>query len=141
MAAFLLAVSGCSAGVAGSGDAEAIVDQIARMVPSARKTMAVVADNGSNHVLCRPDACDSQADFADSRLPPDTNLGGLHSGGTVEVFADGSRARTRLDHLRHTGMASAEYDYESGPAVLRLSPELRTDQAAEYAAAFMQITE
>lgn len=144
----MLAVSGCSpsAGATGPGDAQTIVDQIAQQVPTARKTVVVTVQNDPNKLLGTPNAYTSKTEFIDSRLDQGVDVvGGVPAGGTVEVFTDESKATARRDYLLGAAMAAsaasaaAEYDFVSGPILLRVSHSLTPSQAAEYKTALDKI--
>jgi hypothetical protein len=137
------AVSGCSSDAAGARDAESIVEEIAQRVPSAHETVVITAANDPDNLLGRPAAYTSKTEFIDTRLDQGAEvMGGVPAGGSVEVFADGSKVKTRRDYLREAAKAESlapEYDYVSGPILLRLSPNLSSDQAAEYETALSEI--
>ena len=68
---------------------------------------------------------------------------GVPAGGTVEVFADETKAKARRDYLRGAAKAASaatEYDYVFGPILLRVSSNLTPAQAAEYQTALDKIT-
>ncbi|MGI8817072.1 MAG: hypothetical protein ACR2G2_17795 [Pseudonocardia sp.] len=148
-AVIMLAVSGCSSssGATGAGDAQAIVDHIAQRIPTVRKTVVVTAENDPNKLLGTPNAYTSKTEFIDTRLDQGVDVvGGVPAGGSVEVFADKSKAEARRDYLRGAAVAesataaAAEYAYVSGPILLRVSHNLTPFQAAEYQAALDKIT-
>jgi hypothetical protein len=149
LAVLALAISGCSSGTgaADAGDAQAIVDKIVQQVPTARKTVVVTAANDPNKLLGRPNAYTSKTQFIDSRIDQGSGvdlIGGVPAGGSVEVFADESKAKARRDYLRDAARAesaAAEYDYVSGPILLRVSHNLEPGQAAEYQTALAKITD
>ncbi len=145
----VVSVTGCSPGPGGmgAGDAQAIVDQIAQQIPTAHKTVVVTAENDPNGLLGTRDAYTSKTEFIDTRLDQGVDVvRGVPAGGTVEVFADETKAAARRDYLRGAaqaaaaGAAAAEYDYISGPILLRISHSLSPTQAAEYQAALNKIT-
>jgi len=148
-AAAVLLVAGCSwaAPSTRASDAQAIVDQIAQQVPTARKTLVVTAQNDPNKLLGTPHAYTSKTEFIDTRLDQGVDVvGGVPAGGTIEVFADESQATARRDYLQNAAVAvaaasaAAEYDYISGPILLRVSHNLTPMQAAAYRAALNEIT-
>src|ERR1700712_5042015 len=143
-AVLLLAASGCSSssGGTGVGDAQAIVDQIARQVPTARKTVVVTAQNDPNKLLGTPNAYLSKTEFIDSRLDQGVDVvGGVPAGDSVEVFADEAKAKAREAYLKEAAKsagaagAAAEYDFFSGPILLRVSHNLTPEQAGQYESA------
>lgn len=144
-----LAVPGCSSGTAATsaGDAQAIVDQIAQQIPTAHKTLVVTAQNDPNKLLGTPNAYISKTEFVDTRLDQGVDVvGGVPAGGTVEVFADEAKAKARLEYLRGAAKAAsadaaaAEYDFISGPILLRVSHNLNPGQATVYQTALDKIT-
>lgn len=147
-AALVLTVSGCSTGSGvGSGDAQAIVDRIAQQVPTAHKTLVVTAQNDPNKLLGTPNAYLSKTEFIDSRLDQGVDVvGGVPAGGSVEVFADEAKAKARRDYLKGAAKsagaaaAAAEYDFFSGPVLLRVSHNLTPEQAGEYESALDHLT-
>jgi hypothetical protein len=74
-------------------------------------------------------------------------VGRVPASGTVNVFADEGRAKARRDYLRGAAKAAfadaaaAEYDYISGPILLRVSHNLTPAQVAGYQAALDKITD
>lgn len=147
--AAVLLVAGCSSTgpTARATDAQVIVDQIAQKVPTARKTLVVTARNDPNKLLGTPRPYPSKTEFVDTRLDQGVDVvGGVPAGGTVKVFGDESQATARRVHLQNAAIsagaasAAAEYDYISGPVLLRVSHNLTPAQAAGYSAALDEIT-
>lgn len=98
------------------------------------------ADNDPNHLLGRPNGYTSKASFADTRITADqarsNETGSVDLGGSVEVFSSGDDATARAAYItkseKSMPMLGTEYDYVSGPVLLRLSQVLTPDQAAAY---------
>lgn len=98
------------------------------------------AENDPNHLLGRPGGYLSKAGFADTRINPkdarDDKPGSVDLGGDIEVFADAAGANARADYIRKAlasmPMLGTQYEYVSGPVLLRLSQVLTPDQAAAY---------
>lgn len=64
-------------------------------------------------------------------------------GGSVEVFADEDAAITRRNYMQEIGKRApifTEYDYQSGPVLVRVSRQLTPQQAAEYESALAALT-
>ena len=93
-----------------------------------------------NHLLGRPGGYLSKAGFADTRIDPkdakDDSQGAVDLGGDIEVFAAAAGANARADYIRKAmaamPMLGTQYEYVSGPVLLRLSQVLTPDQAAAY---------
>lgn len=144
---FLLA--GCSAASesasAVSGlSAEQAVTELAGIVPSAEPGVVFTAETDPNDLLGRPGGYESKASFADSRIPPSETLGysegAVELGGSVEVFANADAARQRMEYIQSIGPPLAnEYDYVSGPVLLRVTGKLPPKQAGEYETALARI--
>jgi hypothetical protein len=140
----LLAITAALAGCANATDtpkvtAEQVVTQITQHVPTAKPGLVVTAENDPNHLLGRPGGYMSKVAFTDSRVPADQVVGGtpgdVEYGGSVEVFGTEKAAQQRKDYIQGFGTAMpilAEYDYVSGPALLRVSRVLTPAQAGEY---------
>ncbi|WP_369388876.1 hypothetical protein AB5J72_15745 [Streptomyces sp. CG1] len=125
-------------------DAAGVFKALSASVSSAKLTWTATAENDPNHLLGRPSQYTSKIAFADSQIPSkDTELGGtkmyktgdVQLGGSVEVFSspDDAAARTKyVAAVTKSVPTFAEYDYQHGAIVLRLSHFLTPDQAAAY---------
>jgi hypothetical protein len=94
-----------------------------------------------NHLLGRPSQYVGKVNFKDTRTPDsgnhDVNLG-VEDGGSVEVFATQADATKRFTYVQTIATSSAlfaEYDYNDGVVVLRVSKMLTPAQAQAYEAA------
>lgn len=116
---------------------------IARLKAAGLPIGAVIvytAETDPNHLLGRPGGYLSKAGFADTRIDPkearDNSRGAVDLGGDIEVFADAAGANARADYIRKAmaamPMLGTQYEYVSGPVLLRLSQVLTPDQAAVY---------
>jgi hypothetical protein len=160
MAAATIALAGCSSSKTSPAAAPAPADHptaaapakaataltadqafaaITKTVPSAKLGGEVTAASDPNHLLGRPDEYTSKITFTDSRvsasdaanLPP----GDIDLGGSVEVFATAADAQARATYIQAVvkGVpAAAEYDYEHGTILIRVSHYLTPAQAADY---------
>jgi hypothetical protein len=112
--------------------------QLTKLVHTAKLSVVVTAANDSNHLLGRPDEYTSEVYFTDSRIPAtDTQFdkpGDVDLGGAIEVFPDSALAATRVKYIQALGAVPmfAEYDYQAGDIVLRVSHYLTPTQAAGY---------
>ncbi|HEY6424310.1 MAG TPA: hypothetical protein VIY28_13885 [Pseudonocardiaceae bacterium] len=128
--------------------AQQVVAHLAQRVSSATPSVVFTAETDKNKLLGRPGGYVSKASFTDSRISPtgegftDTSPGAADAGGSVEVFADDQAAGARLKYIQaitaNTPMFT-EYDYVSGPVLVRVSRSLTPQQAAEYQSALAQI--
>ncbi|WP_116211741.1 lipoprotein [Streptomyces olivoreticuli] len=135
-----------------TSDATGVFKALAAAVPTAKLTWTATAVNDPNHLLGRPGQYTSKIAFADSQIPSkDTELGGtqlykagdLQLGGSVEVFPSLEDAAARAKYVTavtKSVQAFAEYDYQHGDVVLRLSHLLTPDQAAKYKAALGKLS-
>ncbi|MDT7664569.1 MAG: hypothetical protein QOD04_4125 [Pseudonocardiales bacterium] len=121
--------------------AEQVTRQLNEQVRTSTLTTVYTADTDPNKLLGRPGGYVSKTAFADSRVESGV-LGGapdaMNRGGSVEVFADEDAATTRRNYLQEIGKRApifSEYDYQSGPVLLRISHLLTPQQGAEYEAA------
>lgn len=116
---------------------------VARLKTAGLPVGAVIvytAATDPNHLLGRPGGYLSKAGFADTRINPkdakDDSPGAVDLGGDIEVFADAAGANARADYIRKAmaamPMLGTQYEYVSGPVLLRLSQVLTPDQAAAY---------
>jgi endonuclease YncB( thermonuclease family) len=133
-------LSACGSGTAPL-TAEQVTRQLNEQVPTSTLTTVYTADTDPNKLLGRPAGYLSKTAFADGRLDSGL-LGGapdaMNRGGSVEVFADEDAATVRRDYLQEIGKRApifSEYDYQSGPVLLRVSHLLTPQQAAGYEAA------
>lgn len=122
--------------------AEQVVAGLAKAVPTAKLSVVFTADTDPNHQLGRPNGYLSKAAFTDSRIDlkhpsvyVDTTPGAVDLGGSVEVFPDAQGAQARAKYIG--GLTAAmpmltEYEYVSGPVLLRLGKSLTPTQAGEY---------
>lgn len=116
---------------------------VARLKAAGLPVGAVIvytAASDPNHLLGRPGGYLSKAGFADTRIKPadakDDTPGAVDLGGDIEVFSDHAGAQARADYIRKAmaamPMLGTQYEYVSGPVLLRLSQVLTPDQAAAY---------
>jgi hypothetical protein len=128
-------------------DAAGVFKALVATVPTAKLTWTATAANDPNHLLGRPNQYTSKIAFADSQIPSsDTQIGNsspfktgdVQLGGSIEVFPnpDDAAARTKyVEAVTKSVQMFAEYDYQHGDVVLRLSHFLTPDQATKYKAA------
>ncbi|WP_433784131.1 hypothetical protein ACQPX6_28500 [Actinomycetospora sp. CA-101289] len=134
--AFLLA--GCSSSEAPPRTAEQVVADLVARVPPAAPGPVGTAENDPNKLLGRPGQYTSAAYFTDSRVPgEDRNPDPLSAdnGGRVEIFPseeEASARRDRIQELATTLPIAVEYDYVSGPVLVRVTKTLTPDQAKQY---------
>jgi hypothetical protein len=94
-----------------------------------------------NHLLGRPGQYTGKVNFKDTRIPDsgnhDVNIA-VDDGGSIEVFATQADATKRFTYVQAIATSSAlfaEYDYQDGLVVLRISNVLTPAQAQAYEAA------
>jgi hypothetical protein len=127
--------------------AKVIIEDLAKLGLPAHLTIVFTAATDPNHLLGRPNGYLSKASFSDKRVPAsDTTSdqkGDVDYGGSVEVFATGNEAKARAAYiesvLKADPMLGTEYDYLSGPVLLRISQYLIPSQAREYQRALAKI--
>jgi hypothetical protein len=98
------------------------------------ETKDYTADDDPNKLLGRPNQYTSKTSFHDSTLPKSASFS-TDGGGSVEVFDTADLAKAREDYVKSvigTSALLAEYDYLSGPVLLRLGHELTPTQAKAY---------
>ncbi len=100
-----------------------------------------------NRLLGRPNGYQSKASSTDTRIPAEevtgTSEGAVERGGSVEVFANEQGAQRRMQFIQNLAAglpAAVEYDYPSGPVLLRVSRSLTPAQAAEYQKTLTEIS-
>jgi hypothetical protein len=117
--------------------AQQVVAQLAQRVPTVKPGVVYTAATDPNHLLGRPGQYTSKATFTDSRITPGF-LDGPNSvgrGGSVEAFPDEQAAQNRSKYLQAVAAsfpAAVEYDYTSGPVLVRVGKILTPAQASEY---------
>jgi len=102
--------------------------------------------NDLNHLLGRPGQYTSKSVWKDTRVhAQDSNTGAniaVSDGGSIEVCANATDAQKRFKYIQAISTSGpamfAEYEYISGPAILRVSSQLTPTQAKEYEDAFKQ---
>ena len=122
--------------------AEQVVAQLAHAISTVKPSVVYTAETDPNHQLGRPNGYLSKASFTDIRIDPkhatvytDTTNGAVDLGGSVEVFPDAQGAQARAKYIE--GLTAAmpmltEYEYVSGPVLVRLGKTLTPTQAGEY---------
>ena len=122
--------------------AEAIVQSLKSLGLPLGESFTYTADNDQNHLLGRPGQYTGKANWIDTRLTS-TNTGvkiSVTDGGSVETFAsldDASKRFSYIQSLSTSGNALfAEYEYQHGAAILRVSSALTPAQAQAYDDAF-----
>lgn len=126
--------------------AEEITQALAQRIPSLTLTKAFTEADDPNHLLGRPNGYTSKTAFADSRVPEAevefAKPTDTERGGGVETFADEAGAKARMDKIQGIGKEMstlAEYDYQVGGVLLRVSKILTPEQAKEYETALQAI--
>ncbi len=119
-------------------NATQVMAKLTTLVPQAKQGLIVTAANDSNQLLGRPNEYTSEVYFTDSRVPAsDTQFdkpGDVDLGGAIEVFPNAALAAGRVKYIQALGAVPmfAEYDYQAGDAVIRVSHYLTPAQAADY---------
>jgi hypothetical protein len=101
-----------------------------------------------NHLLGRPNGYLSKVAWQDTRVDqtdqPD-DPGGVEYGGSIEVFANSTKALARANYIGAISQASPAlgdgYDYLKGPILIRVSGTLNPDDAGLYMKAIPGATE
>jgi hypothetical protein len=98
-----------------------------------------------NHLLGRPGQYTGKVNFKDTRTPDsgnhDVNIA-VDDGGSIEVFATAADATKRFTYVQGIASSSAlfaEYDYQDGLVVLRVSKILTPPQAQAYQTALQAL--
>jgi hypothetical protein len=105
------------------------------------ESFVYTASNDENHLLGRPNQYISKANWIDARITA-THTGAAISvsdGGSVETFGNLTDANTRFAYIQQISKSSplfAEYEYQEGTAILRVSSTLTPDEAKAYDDAF-----
>lgn len=105
------------------------------------------ASSDPNHLLGRPGEYTSKVNFADTRLPADTDAQGnlsVGGGGSIEVSDSASAAEKRAAYVATIAQSAPifnEYDFRAGVVLLRLSSQLTPDQAKQYTDALTKIVQ
>ncbi|MFF3665519.1 hypothetical protein [Microtetraspora malaysiensis] len=129
-------LTACSGGASTDKDAAGIITELAAQGLPANLTVTYTEQNDPNKLLGRPNSYTSKAAFTDKRAagaggePGDLNLGG-----GVEVFQDADTAETRAKYIQEITKSSAmfaEYTYQVGNVVLRISKDLPPSDAKAY---------
>jgi hypothetical protein len=128
--------------------ADQVVTQLVQRVSTAKPGVVFTAETDPNKLLGRPNGYTSKASFTDTRVNPngegftDTREGAVDLGGSVEIFADEQGAQDRMKFIQAIAKGlpmAGEYDYVSGPVLVRVSRSLTPDQAAQYQTALAEI--
>lgn len=95
-----------------------------------------------NKLLGRPGGYTSKVNFIDTRYTYQAVEFLVEEGGTIEVFPSETLAKARVDYIESLVLASplfAEYYYQEGSVVLRLSKQLLPSEAAAFAEEFASV--
>lgn len=124
-------------------EAEAIAKSLQDQVPSVVKVTVITEDNDPNDLIGRPNGYISAAVLSDQGGDQSDPEPGVVYGGTVEVFEDAEAAQRRSDYiqgiLKDMPAFGTEYHYLSGPALLRVSGDIKPSVAAQYEEEFKSV--
>lgn len=91
-----------------------------------------------NSLLGRPNSYTSHASFDLPGGDPDGTRADVSRGGVIEVFPDASKATVRASYIRAVTAGDAflaEYDYQDGPVLLRITGKVTPSTAKQFQAA------
>lgn len=122
--------------------AREVLEDLSGRVSAAKLGTVVTAENDPNKLLGRPQQYTSKVTFTDSRIAA-ADVEGLDKddslrGGAVEVFGSEGDAKARSEYIQSVTKklpSLAEYHYQDGPVLVRVSHYLTPKQAADYKAA------
>ncbi|MEE1930158.1 hypothetical protein V1J52_18530 [Streptomyces sp. TRM 70351] len=122
-----------------TAEAEAALRRLERAGLPVERPRVVTRASDPDRLLGRSDGYRSKVSFEDRRvdggLVVDNDPGSVGLGGVIEVFPDEGAARRRAEQLQREGLgfpARQERGYLAGAVLLRLSPYLADQHAAEY---------
>jgi hypothetical protein len=137
-----LAMAGCGGSIASPSQpltAQQVMAALAKHIPAVTPGVVYTAQTDPNHLLGRPGGYVSKTAFIDSRVSQSDVEGmrgdAVERGGSVEVFSDEQGAQNRVKYIQAIASgfpAAVEYDYSSGPVLVRVSRMLTPAQANEY---------
>ncbi|WP_093167947.1 hypothetical protein [Sinosporangium album] len=137
------AVFGLVACGADSLDGAAVVEGFSKKGLPATATVTFTAETDPEKLLGQSGGYESKVAFADERAARKalgSKQGDVVAGGHVEVFPNEDAAGARLDRLLKVAkITGKEYVFSWGTVVVRLSPELTSEQADKYIATLKQI--
>jgi hypothetical protein len=124
--------------------AQQVVEQLAQRLPTVKLGLVYTAEIDPNHLLGRPGQYSSKVAFTDSRIQPAPfdAPDSIDRGGSVEVFDDAQGATTRMKYIQAIASGfpmAVEYDYTSGPVLVRVGKIFTPAQAGEYQKALAAI--
>jgi hypothetical protein len=120
--------------------ADQIVQTLKQSLPIGEQ-FSYTADNDPNHLLGRPGQYTSKVNWIDTTLTT-TDTGAdisVGDGGSIETFASLTDANARFAYIQSISKSSAlfaEYEYQEGQYILRVSRIFTPDQAQAYDTAF-----
>lgn len=126
-------------------DAEGVAKALGSAGLPVEVSVVFTEESDNNSLLGRPGQYTSKVAFIDSRVDEDkasSEKGDIEQGSGVEVFETEKAAKTRADYIKSITESIAmvaEYAYQVGPRVLRLSRYLTPAQAEAYNAAFEKL--
>lgn len=123
-------------------DAGALAEALTGIVASAEGFEAYTEDTDPNDLIGRPGGYVSAAVIDDAALDGDT---GVSRGAVIETFATDAEALARSEYiqsaLKDAGPAlGTEWHHVAGPALLRVSGDLKPSVNDAYAEAWAQVT-
>jgi hypothetical protein len=126
---------------AGPPDATAVAERVKAGVQSVTKLVTITEGNDPNDKIGRPGGYVSAATLYDEGATC-TELG-ADCGATVEVWPDEGSATARSQFIQEAlkganGLLGEEYHYQDGPALLRVTGQIKPSTAKTYGAAFTQ---
>ncbi len=124
--------------IAVAEDATQLAQGLQASIPSITQIVTVTEDNDPNDKIGRPNGYTSAAVIYDSNVSCD-NLE-MECGATIEVWPTAADAQARSDYIqgikKDAQILGSEYNYLNGPALLRVSGDIKPSVAATYEAAF-----
>ena len=131
-------LAGCAGGVEEAETATDIANHLQAAVPSVGKVVTITEDNDPNDLIGRPSGYTDAAVVYDSEA--ECTEPGVDCGATIEIWPSEADATARKEYLqtmiKEMPILDNEYDTVHGPALLRVTGQIKPSRAEAYANAF-----
>jgi len=131
-------LAGCTHGVGEAETATGIANHLKAAVPSVGKVVTITEDNDPNDLIGRPSGYTDAAIIYDSAA--ECTEPGVDCGATIEIWPSEADATARKEYIQSNiksiPMLNKEYDTVRGPALLRVTGQIKPSRAEVYATPF-----
>jgi hypothetical protein len=135
-------LAGCAGGVEEAQTATDIANHLQAAVPSVGKVVTITEDNDPNDLIGRPSGYTDTAVVYDSDA--ECTEPGVDCGATIEIWPSEGRRDCAKEYIQSNikaiPMLDKEYDTVRGPALLRVTGQIKPSRAEAYATSVHLVT-